>query len=231
MMDGMMFRSVAVAIACFVLTGCASNTTPSPPTVVGAVNYPLPRPAETVEYTIGVGDLLDVTVFQVPTLSKEDVLVDSAGDIQLPLLGTIHAEGVTAPALAESIRVRLDNQYLRDPSVSVSVAEAAGLKVTVDGSVIEPGVFEMKGRTTLMQAVAMAKGPTRFAELSRVAVFRTIDSTPMVAVFDLRAIRRGEAGDPQVLANDVVFIDGSARSAWMRDLLTVLPSLALFTQY
>lgn len=230
-MDGMMFRSLALAVAGLVLASCAGNSAAPEPRAVGPVVYPMPSSAVAVEYTIGTGDVLDVVVFQVPGLSKEDVLVDSAGDIQLPLIGAIRAAGLTAPRLAEDIRGRLDRQYLRDPSVSVSVTEAASQKVSVDGSVVDPGVFEMKGPTTLMQAVAMAKGPTRFAELRRVAVFRTIDATPMVAVYDLSAIRRGDAGDPQVLANDVVVVDGSARSAWMRDLLTVLPSLALFTQY
>jgi polysaccharide export outer membrane protein len=123
---------------------------------------------------------------------------------------------------------RLGERYLRNPRVSVSVSEAASQKITVDGAVMKPGVYVMRGRTTLLQAVAMAEGGTRIADLRKVAIFRSTGARPMVAVFDLAAIRRGEAADPIVLGDDVVVVDTSRLSARYRDIIEILPGLGIF---
>ena len=110
----------------------------------------------------------------------------------------------------------------------MTVSEAASQKITVDGAVTKPGVYKMNGRTTLMQAVAMAEGPTRVADLESVAVFRTSGGRRMVAVFDLRAIRGGHAQDPVLFGDDVVVVDTSRLNANIRDALQALPGLAVF---
>ena len=74
----------------------------------------------------------------------------------------------------------------------------------------------------------MAEGGTRIADLRRVAIFRSTEGRPMVAVFDLAAIRRGEAADPIVLGDDVVVVDTSRLSARYRDIIEVLPGLGIF---
>lgn len=183
------------------------------------------------EYRIGQQDLLAVNVFQVADLSSDQVRVDSSGDISLPLLGVFRAEGRTAPELSEEIRGRLAERYLRDPQVSVSIRETASQKVTVDGAVLEPGVYEMKGETTLVQAVAMAKGPTGVANLRSVVVFRMTDGTRTVAQFDLAAIRGGQQPDPILLGNDVVVVDSSRLNAAFRDILPFVPLAAYFRPF
>lgn len=120
---------------------------------------------------------------------------------------------------------------MHDPQVTVSVTESSSQKITVDGAVTEAGVFEMKGRTTLQQAVAMAKGATRTADLRNVAVFRTVDDQRTVAVFDLIAIRMGEAPDPVLMGDDIVVVDTSQMSVLLREALAALPGLAVFRSY
>jgi len=185
--------------------------------------------AESHNYRIGPADKLALTVFQVEDLSFEEIFVDASGQLQLPLLGSVQAAGLTPSELSLELERRLGERYLRDPRVSVSVTEAASQKITVDGAVTKPGVYEMRGRITLLQAVAMAEGGTRIANLKRVAVFRTAGGRPMVAVFDLAAIRRGEAVDPVVLGDDVIVVDTSRLNARYRDLIEVLPGLSVFT--
>lgn len=184
--------------------------------------------AEASGYRIGPSDKLALTVFQVEDLSFEEIFVDASGKLQLPLLGSVQAAGLTPAELSADLERRLGERYLRNPEVSVSVSEAASQKITVDGAVIKPGVYTMRGRTTLLQAVAMAEGGTRIADLRKVAVFRSAEGRPMVAVFDLAAIRRGEAADPVVLGDDVVVVDTSRLSARYREILEVLPGLAVF---
>lgn len=184
--------------------------------------------APSTEYRIGVGDKLDVRVFQVADLSFEELVVDTSGNINLPLIGAVRSAGRTAGEMSTDIAQRLAAQYLRDPQVTVTVKEAASQKITVDGAVTKPGVYEMRGSTSLLQAVAMAEGPTRVADLTKVAVFRSIDGRRSVAVFDLTAIRQGRASDPQVLGDDVIVVDTSRLSSTLREIVGALPALGAF---
>lgn len=183
------------------------------------------------DYRIGAGDKLNVRVFQVPDLSSEDLVVDTAGNVQLPLIGAVRTAGHTPAELAREVEARLGARYLRDPNVTVTVTEAASQKITVDGAVTKPGVYEMRGATSLLQAVAMAEGPTAVADLGKVAVFRTIDGQRAVALFDLGAIRQGRAADPTVLGDDVIVVDTSRLSVTLRNVLAALPGLAAFSYF
>jgi polysaccharide export outer membrane protein len=187
--------------------------------------------ATPTEYRIGVGDKLDIRVFQVEDLSFEELVVDTSGNINLPLIGAVRGAGRTAGEMSADIAQRLAARYLRDPQVTVTVKEAASQKITVDGAVTKPGVYEMRGSTSLLQAVAMAEGPTGVADLTQVAVFRTIDGQRSVAVFDLAAIRQGRASDPAVFGDDVIVVDTSRLNAGLRQLVGVIPALAIFRPY
>jgi len=187
--------------------------------------------AQQAEYQIGVGDKLSVRVFQVPDLSFDELTVDTSGNLQMPLIGAVRASGRTSGELSADIAERLSAQYLRNPQVTVTVTEAASQKITVDGAVTKPGVYEMRGTTSLLQAVAMAEGPSRIADLTKVAVFRTIDGQRSVALFDLAAIRQGRAEDPRVLGDDIIVVDTSRMSATMRELINALPALSIFRPF
>jgi polysaccharide export outer membrane protein len=194
-------------------------------------NVQPPVEIDQASYRIGPTDVLSVTVFQVEDLSLEEVRVDASGVLQMPLIGEVRAAGLTPVELAAEIERRLGARYLREPRVSVSVGEAASQKITVDGAVTKPGVYKMQGRTTLLQAVAMAEGPTRIADLRSVAVFRTVPEGQMVAVFDIQAIRAGTALDPVMSGDDIVVVDTSRLSARMQDIIQALPAVASFVFY
>lgn len=187
--------------------------------------------ASPAEYRIGVGDKLGIRVFQVEALSFEELVVDTSGNIQLPLIGAVRSAGRTAGEMSADIAGQLAARYLRDPQVTVTVKEAASQKITVDGAVTKPGVYEMRGSTSLLQAVAMAEGPTRVADLTKVAVFRSIDGRRSVAVFDLSAIRQGRASDPQVFGDDVIVVDTSRLNSTLREIVGALPAFAAFAYF
>lgn len=223
-----MVRVTVIAVAACALCACGATG--------GGGADDRSRPFETVaspitaseQYHIGPTDLLNVTVFQVPDLSLQEVRVDAAGGLQMPLIGVVRAAGRTPDELADDIAQALGSRYLRNPQVSVTVAEAASQKVTVDGAVMKPGVYLMRGRTTLLQAIAMAEGPSRIANLKEVAVFRDGENGRMVALFDLGQIRAGQMADPQIEGNDVIIVDTSRLNANIRDILQALPGLAVF---
>lgn len=230
-----MTRTLALFFAVAAMLGACATSSSQDSLQASRGNELAPLPfADTVatneQYRIGALDQLNVTVFQVPDLSVEKVQVDAAGQVQLPLVGTIRAAGMTTDELAQVVTEKLAT-YLQHPQVAVTVAQAASQKVTVDGAVTEAGVYEIRGRTSLMQAVAMAKGPSRTANIRRVAIFRTVDGQRMAAVFDLQAIREGKSPDPAIQGDDIVVVEGSAiKGAW-REVISSLPALAIFRPF
>lgn len=179
---------------------------------------------------IGPLDKLRINVFQVADLSG-DFTVDASGNIIFPLIGNVAAQGKLPEELAQHIATRLGERHLRSPNVSVSVLEQAQQTITVDGAVRQPGVLQIRGTTTLMQAVALARGTSEDANPSRVVVFRTINGQRMAAAFDLRAIRRAQAEDPTIYGNDIVVVDGTNTRAIWREIISVLPIIGMFRPY
>lgn len=210
------------------LAGCASPPPdlPSGQAAYGALhmsNAPVQQ-----EYRVGPLDTIAVTVFQEPDLSIKGLQVDSSGQVLMPLIGSIQASGLTTTELGNLIAQRLGQKYLRDPQVSVNVQSSASLRVTVEGAVKEPGVYQIEGSTTLVDALAMAKGPLDTAKLKEVVVFRTVGGKEMGAVFNLADIRRGAANNPEIVGRDriVVGLD-SLKSTW-RTVLAASPFLNVF---
>jgi polysaccharide export outer membrane protein len=169
------------------------------------------------EYLIGPADTLDINVNQLPEFTKT-VEVDPSGRILLPLIGQVQAAGRTPAQLSDDIAVALKKKYMKDPLVVVSVKEAQGQKVTVDGAVSKPGVYPLAGPTTLLQAVALAQGPDpKLANPKKVAIFRTVGGERRAAFYDLTQIRTGKAEDPVVYGNDIVVVDQSGAKSFMQN--------------
>lgn len=223
-------RSVALAAACLLATSCNG---PLPRLPAGEDAYrlvPAPQGNTAEDYRIGPLDLISVTVFQEPDLTLKEVPVDSSGQILLPLIGSTTAANKTSTQLAHEIAAKLEDRYLRDAQVTVLVETSAKQRVTVEGEVRTPGIYPIQGRTTLIDAVALAQGPSQYARVKEVVVFRDIDGIRAGALFDLGAIRRGEADDPEILAGDRVVVGQSRVKSVFRDLLAAAPFTGLFYQ-
>ena len=219
--------TVLLSVACIILSGCA--TTP-PDAAIGAEAYKL-IPAENtgsfspVDYRIGPLDVLTITVFQEKDLSLEEVPVDASGNIIFPLIGQIKVASSSSAEVSDLISKKLSERFLVNPQVSVLVKTSASQKVTVDGQVTEPGVYELQGTTTLLQSIAKAKGPSPIAKLDEVIIFRNIDGVRYAARFDLDAIRKGRALDPRIQGNDTVVVGFSKAKQFSKDFLTAAPAL------
>ena len=179
------------------------------------------------EYTIAPQDTLTISVFQVTDLNR-DVEVDGAGQIRLPLIGTLSVAGKTARAVSDEIAGKLRDGYVLSPDVSVTVKGSPSQRVTVEGAVIEPGVYPIVGRTTLLQVIAQAKGPDKIADEKHVAVFRTVKNRRAAAMFDLTAIRSGRADDPVIYGNDVVVVEQSGSRRLLEQVRSAIPLLGIF---
>lgn len=225
-------RAVICAFAgplILLLSACASAPVQAP--IGAAPGGVFPATDVRADYKIGPLDKISITVFQVPDLTLKGVQVDAAGQINLPLIGIVKAEGKSAQELSTHIADRLREGYLQSPQVTVLVEEAISQKITVEGSVVQPGVYAISGPTTLLQAVAMARGPDKVANLREVILFRTIDGKRAAAVFDLKAIRRGAAPDPEVYGNDVVVLQGSGVKGVWQEVVRSLPAIGVFSYF
>jgi polysaccharide export outer membrane protein len=180
------------------------------------------------DYKIGAGDQLDINVFDIPDLSRS-LQVDAGGNIELPLVGEVTAGGKTSEQLADVIAADLKRRYVKNPLVTVVVKDAVSERVTVDGAVIAPGSYPLTGPTTLLQAVALAKGPDpKIADEHKVELFRMVNGERQGAVYDLAAIRSGKAVDPAVHGRDVVEIPESGGKKMWHGFVEIAPALALF---
>lgn len=224
-----LFRTLTFALAALALASCASSGSSIP-----TAELPPPDPialaqiGSAAEYHIGPMDTLEVNVFQAPDLNRT-VQVDATGMITLPLIGQLPAAGHTTSELQKSIAAALDQKYLQSPQVTVAVKEFVSQRVTVDGAVNTPGVYPIQGRTTLLQAIAMAKGADqKSANEKQVVIFRTVNGERQAARFDLTEIRKGHANDPEVYGDDMIVVDRSGARSLLRSVTSTLPVLAVF---
>jgi len=139
------------------------------------------------DYRIGPEDLVEISVFEVPELSRT-VRVSASGDISLPLLGTMKVDGFTPLQLEQAVMASLRQSYVKDPQVSVFLREYRSDPVSVVGAVKAPGLYQIQTQKTLIELLAMAQG---LSESPRMLPGRTImithKSRPEAAAADSSA--------------------------------------------
>ncbi|MEP2235280.1 MAG: polysaccharide biosynthesis/export family protein [Alteripontixanthobacter sp.] len=204
----------AICIAgCLALAGC--NVPSDLPQ--GGMAYGVIPPEEAVagqaQYRLGPQDTLSINVFREPEVSVEAVQIDPAGNIDLPLIGPIRAEGYSPAQLSGVIEQAL-TRYVRNPQVAVSLTQI-GQTIAVEGLVGQPGLYPVPGRLSLIEALALAGSPTEFADTDRIFVFREIDGRRAGARFDIRRIRAGLDPDPLILPGDRIAVgENTLGRAW-----------------
>lgn len=174
---------------------------------------------------IGPLDTITVDVFGVPELSRE-MQVDAGGRISMPLIDTIDAGGKTSGELSRDIESRLRGRFVRNPDVTVNITSSVSQVVTVDGQVVEPGLYPVTNQMTLLRAIASARGLSEFAKQDDVVILRTVDGKKIAGLYNIAAIRRGLYDDPSIYANDVIVVGDSPQRRLFRDFVGVAPFLA-----
>ncbi|MFZ1538744.1 MAG: polysaccharide biosynthesis/export family protein [Chromatiaceae bacterium] len=106
---------------------------------------------------LGKADILNISVYDEPDLTMDDVPVRPDGHISFPLVGDVLAEGRTVDELTADLTHRL-GQYLLSPKVTVVVQQFNSLNYTIAGEVVKPGVYPLQTNVSLVDAVAKAGG-------------------------------------------------------------------------
>lgn len=130
--------------------------------------------AKAVGYTIGPADVLQIIVWKEPELTR-DVTVRFDGMVTVPLLGDLQAAGQTPAKLAEEVSKGLE-KYVQAPRVTVAVLQANSARFYIVGQVGKSGEFALSGRTTVLQALALAGGLKDFAKTESIVIIRADQS-------------------------------------------------------
>jgi polysaccharide export outer membrane protein len=225
-------KMMTLILAVVALGACADTRGGSIPYNVSNFGRPDPVSASVLpaDYAIAPMDTLSVKLYGDDTISG-DYIVDLMGNISMPLIGDVHAAGLTPDQFRDVLKAKLGAKYYNHPDVTLAMKSSAGRNVTVDGAVSRGGAFPVLGSMTLMQAVALAGGTADDANAHRVAVFRTIDGQRQAAAFDLVSIRRGEMTDPPVYAGDIIVVDGSKIKATLKQIFQSTPLISLFRPF
>jgi len=118
----------------------------------------LPVQAEDIShYLLGPDDQLKIWALGIEEITDKPVRVDPNGDIDLPVIGKVHARGLTLEQVKGELLQRLAKEVLK-PQVSVEIVDFGSQPVSVMGAVNHPGVFQLRGRKTLMEVVSTADG-------------------------------------------------------------------------
>jgi len=169
------------------------------------------------DYRIGPDDLLEIQVFGVDQLTRT-VRVNARGQISLPLIGGVDVGGLTAQQAEALLVAKLGKDYLQDPQVSVFIREYTSQRVTIEGAVNKPGVYPLRGPTTLLQSLAVAGGQANLSDMTEVMLFRA-DATGRreTLVYDVDQIRAGKLEDPPVVNDDLIVVKRSKARTILKD--------------
>lgn len=163
------------------------------------------------QYMVGPGDQLEIKLFYNPELNTA-VTVDPGGDISLQLIGTLHAADMSVPDLQQLIESKYGTQ-LAKPQVSLVVKVFGREHVFVHGEVGRPGVVELTGTMTVLQAIAGAGGLKDTAREKEVLIIRFPRGygSPTVIKADLRGTLHGQEpmSDLVLAPMDQVFVPRS----------------------
>ncbi|HKY36662.1 MAG TPA: polysaccharide biosynthesis/export family protein [Polyangiaceae bacterium] len=167
---------------------------------------PSERSALAGDYVLGIGDSLSIRVYEQEGVSG-DVKVRRDGKIALPFAGELVAAGKRPLELSQEIEVRL-KQFIVSPRVTVNVATAQPITVTVVGEVARIGTVTLEPPARLVEALAQSGGPGEFADKSRIFVLRQFPAYRRIR-FTWDAVLRNENGAAAfpLRTGDVVVIE------------------------
>jgi polysaccharide biosynthesis/export protein len=161
-------------------------------------------------YKIAAGDAFDVS-FELNPEFNQTVTVQPDGFVTLRGVGDVQVQGQTVPELTETIRGAY-GKILNDPMVSIVLKDFQKPYFIADGQIGKPGKYELRGETTLTEAIAIAGGFTDASKHSQVVLFRKASNGWYTGdVFNVKKMERSRDlhEDPELQPGDMLFVPKS----------------------
>ncbi|MBP7526967.1 MAG: polysaccharide biosynthesis/export family protein [Syntrophorhabdaceae bacterium] len=191
------------------LAACAPNSVINPASISQMDQQSRAYPQK--EYVIAAGDTLDIKFMNNPEFNEIGVPVRPDGRLSLQLAPEVKAAGLTPGQLRDQLTQKYASE-LKKPEITIIVRGFSDQKIFVDGEVLLPGVVELKGPTTVMRAIAQARGLRETARISNVIVIRkNSEGKPMAANLNLANVINGTdlGQDIYLMPYDIVYVPKS----------------------
>ena len=159
------------------------------------------------DYLLGAGDLLQITVFEAENLNTK-TRVSSRGYITLSLLGQIKVKGLTAREAETKIEALYRQKYIKDPHVSVFVAEHISQRITLVGQLDKPGTYDYLSQQRLLDILALAGGFSEKAG-NTIQVRRNNANSGEPSVFVIareQLVKGGNEINIEIMGGDTIFV-------------------------
>ena len=186
----------------------ATSTSPaaaSAPASTGGVSAP-------AGYILGPNDQVAVDVFDEDDLRTNGRL-NPAGNLSVPLLGSIHLAGLTLTQAASKLTELYSRDYLVNPKINVTLLSYAKRRFSILGQVNRPGSIEMPETSEegidLLEAIALAGGYTRIASPERITVRRQNASGDQIFKVNAKRFTKGKGGGFLVEPGDTITVGES----------------------
>ena len=232
---------VSLAAACFLSTDIIAQSAPPTHAVpADETRVNLTAKGDSVDglVRLGIGDLLEINVYNVPELTTK-ARIGNNGDIYLPLIGYVHVEDLTPEEAQTIIEKRLtDGGFVNHPHVALTIAEYSSQTVSVLGQVARPGSYPVLGERRLYDVISAAGGLSERAGKSVIITHRGAPDKPLqVTLHDVLNLSTEDnvpirPGDTIIVQKaGVVYVVGDvvrpSGFVMENDRLTVLQALAL----
>lgn len=158
---------------------------------------------DSANYPIRVGDTLEIKVYEEDDLNAE-IRVDQEGGVELALIGRVRVVGLTVEAARQMVTAKYHADYVINPRLTLTLKEFAPRHFSVMGQVTKPGFFDIPARqkVNLLQAIAMAGGFTRLADMGKISVRRITAKGEEILKFNAKELSSEASKEIPIILND-----------------------------
>ena len=163
--------------------------------------------ASSNDYKIGAGDILEITIWKEPDLSREAVLVRTDGKISFPLMNDVQAAGLTPLEMKRNMEVGL-KEFISNPFVTITVTSPESQKIYILGEVLNTGEYPLTKDLTVLQAFALAGGFTEWASKKEIILIRKEGGKEKIYRINYKNIIKGKdlSQNIKLKADDTIIV-------------------------
>jgi len=163
--------------------------------------------ASHTDYNIGAGDILEITIWKEPDLSRAEVLVRTDGKISFPLLNDVQAAGLTPLEMKRNMEVGL-KEFISNPFVTITVRSPESQKIYILGEVLNTGEYPLTKNLTVLQAFALAGGFTEWASKKEIILMRNEGGKEKIYRINYKNIIKGKdlSQNIKLKADDTIIV-------------------------
>lgn len=187
------------------------------------------------EYYMRPGDELNIVVTQQQDLGNSSTnqspfVVRPDGNVSFPLVGEIHAEGMTVSQFTNVLQQGLA-RYIVDPDVSVNISKLGHVRVYVFGEVRKPGAVELEKGHTVIDAIGAAEGFTRDTAKKKIFLIHQDQPKSLIPINLNNMLKTGDMSQNVTLREgDILYLTKNHRIDFARDIAPIFSSIYMITE-